>query len=81
MPHSVISEYFVISLKGLAKQGISERKGVNDNYDKSFIRVPRQEEGLRLTEVKLVYVVVKNSQVVSFEHPLTMAIVQRSESH
>ena len=37
--------------------------------------------GLRLTDVKVVNVVVKNSLVVSFEHPLTMAIVKRSESY
>ena len=29
-------------MESLAKQGISGQKGVNDNYDKSTIHLPRQ---------------------------------------
>ena len=59
-------------------QGFALKQKDMQNNDKNIIRLPRQEEKLRLEEVN---VVVKNSRVVSFEHPLTIAIVQRSESY
>jgi hypothetical protein len=46
LPHSVISEHFTINPETLAKQGISGQKGVNQNYDKSIIHLPRQECGV-----------------------------------
>ena len=39
-----ISEHFIKSPEHLAKQGISEQKGVIEIYDKNFIRLPRQQK-------------------------------------
>ena len=41
MPQSVISERLTKSPKILANQGVLGQKGVNQNYDKSIIHLPR----------------------------------------
>ena len=41
MPQSVISERLTKSPKTLANQGVLGQKGVNQNYDKSIIHLPR----------------------------------------
>jgi hypothetical protein len=42
LPQSVISERLTKSPKTLANQGVLGKKGVNQNYDKSIIHLPRQ---------------------------------------
>jgi len=41
LPQSVISERLTKSPKTLANQGVLGQKGVNQNYDKSIIHLPR----------------------------------------
>jgi len=43
LPQSVISERLTKSPKTLANQGVLGQKGVNQNYDKSIIHLPRQD--------------------------------------
>ena len=47
MPHYAISEQTTKFPESLAKQGISGQKGVNQNYDKSLIHLPRQQVAFR----------------------------------
>jgi hypothetical protein len=41
LPHSAISEQTIKQPETLAKHGISQQKGANQNYDKSVIHLPR----------------------------------------